>query len=291
MAYNYFGYNNPGNIGYSSWTAAQGGSRGLATDTGHNIATFPDLNSGYTAMANLAINKYNAGATSLNDLIAGPGGWTPGNYGAAASIAQTMGISPSADLNLSDPGSMSSFQRALTLQETGSTQQFDQYQAGGGAPLYSATDNSNSLITGAGDASNVGNQNDALQHTTLGDSSGALGPSDYPALNPKTPMTNDSSQFNQPDPSKLEVTDIASSGLVGQKQVASATTGAGQSVQTGLNTAGQDVLTSEANAQSGLGDLFARGSLVGIALVILAGAGVFYYMQRKDSTLSVKAAA
>jgi hypothetical protein len=48
-----------------------------------------------------------------------------------------MGISPNADLNLSDPGSMANFQRALTLQETGSTAQWNAYQGGGG--LYQAS--------------------------------------------------------------------------------------------------------------------------------------------------------
>jgi len=142
----------------------------------------------------------------------------------------------------------------------------------------------------ADDSSGIASQNDALSHSTLGTSQGSaavaapqgLGPTDYPALNSQTSVTSNDQQFNQPDPNKVQVTDIASSGLVGQEKVATATTGAGSAVQSGLNTAGQDVLTSEQQAVSGLGDLFARGSLVGIGLLLLAGAFVFYYMQQKD---------
>ena len=144
------------------------------------------------------------------------------------------------------------------------------------------------------DSSGIASQNDAFANTTLaplapsqGSASVAapqgLGPTDYPALNSQTSVTSNDQQFNQPDPSKVQVTDIASSGIIGQEKVATATTGAGSAVQSGLNTAGQDVLTSEQQAVSGLGDLFARSSLVVIGLLLLAGAFVFYYMQHKEA--------
>ena len=146
------------------------------------------------------------------------------------------------------------------------------------------------------DSSSIASQNDAFANTTLAPSQGSasvaapqgLGPTDYPALNSQTSVTSNDQQFNQPDPSKVQVTDIASSGILGQEKVATATTGAGTAVQTGLNTAGQDVVTSEQQAVSGLGDLFARSSLVVIGLLLLAGAFVFYYMQHKDPAFGVK---
>jgi hypothetical protein len=137
LAYSYFDLNNPGNIGYSPWTAGQGGTPSSATDTGHKIASFSSLAGGYAAMAALARNKYTGGATSLNQLIAGKNGWTPGNTIAAGNIAATMGIKPTDDLNLTDPAAMAKFQRALTLQETGSAQQWNAFS--GGAPGVTRT--------------------------------------------------------------------------------------------------------------------------------------------------------
>jgi len=126
----------------------------------------------------------------------------------------------------------------------------------------------------------VGNQSDALAHTGLSSTS-PTDPSTYPATSATTSITANDQMFNQPDPNKVETTNIASSGILGSEKVATATTGAGQNVETGLNTVGQQVLTSEQQAVSGLGDLFARASLVGIGLLLLAGAFVFYYMQHK----------
>lgn len=129
MAYHFGQLNNPGNIGYSPWTKAHGGTQSSGRDVDHYLAEFPDLQSGYNAMAALALSKYTAGKTSLDSLIAGKNGWTPGNKAAVENIARYMGVDPNADLNLRDPASMAAFQRALTLQETGSTAQWDQYRA------------------------------------------------------------------------------------------------------------------------------------------------------------------
>jgi hypothetical protein len=181
MAYN-FGYlNNPDNIGYSSWTARQGGFPSSATDTGHLIAGFPDLATGYGAMSALALNRYNGGATTLNSLIAGPGGWTPGNFGAAANIGRTMGISPNADLNLTDPGSMSNFQSALTLQETGSTAQFTAWggAAGGGGDPYSTGGLTAPNDYGYINDSMFGAGTDGIGTSGLGPGSGGMAPGAY----------------------------------------------------------------------------------------------------------------
>src|SRR5215471_6960860 len=129
MVYHYSRLNNPGNIGYSPWTAAHGGTASSAIDVDHAIASFPDLGTGFAVMAALAANKYNQGMITLNQIIAGQNGWTPGNKIAANNIAGYMGISPDDDLNLNDPQAMASFQRALTRQETGSYDQWNSYVA------------------------------------------------------------------------------------------------------------------------------------------------------------------
>ncbi len=138
------------------------------------------------------------------------------------------------------------------------------------------------------DPSGIGSQSDAIVGT-LGTNIGQPAAGGIGSDAVASGNTNDQ-QFNQPDPSKVQVTDIASSGLVGQEKVAGATTGAGTAVQTGLGTAGQDVITSEQQAVSGLGDLFARGSLVVIGLLLLGGAFVFYALQNKSVQTAVKAA-
>jgi len=60
-----------------------------AVDVDHLIATFPDLATGYAAMSAKALEKYDAGMTSLNQLIAhNPGGWTPGALGPSAAAGR-----------------------------------------------------------------------------------------------------------------------------------------------------------------------------------------------------------
>ena len=134
----------------------------------------------------------------------------------------------------------------------------------------------------------VGNQNDALDHTGL-TSTSPTDPSMYPATSATTSITNNDQMFNQPDPNKVETTNIASSGYLGQTQIANSTGQVAQSTLQGDTTIAQTQQQDTATAISGLGDLFARGSLVVIGLLLLGGAFVFYYMQHKDSTFGVKA--
>jgi hypothetical protein len=68
-------------------------------------------------MSDLALQKYRGGRATADSLIAGPGGWTPGNHQAAANVASGMGIGPHDDLKLTDPGRMFAFQRSLAKQE------------------------------------------------------------------------------------------------------------------------------------------------------------------------------
>ena len=71
------------------------------------------------------------------------------------------------------------------------------------------------------------------------------------------------------------------------EDTAKATTGAGQAVQGGLGTLSTGIQTAEQNAQSALGDLFVRFGFVGLALLTLAGAFVFYTLDRKGVVSTV----
>src|SRR5271166_6196980 len=144
--------------------------------------------------------------------------------------------------------------------------------AAGGAPDTSS---------GPTAAIGVGNQSDALDHTGL-TSTSPTDPTMYPATSAATSITNNDQTFNQPDPNKVETTNIASSSILGAQAQAKAVTGAGTAVQTGLDTVGTVVTQSTAEAVSGLGDLFARGSLVAAGLLLLAGAGLFFYLNSKS---------
>jgi hypothetical protein len=93
-----------------------GGTKSNQTDQGANLYQFPSLAQGFAAMAALARKKYQDGKTSLNKLIAGQGGLTPGNTSAASNIAKSMGIDPNDDLDLSNPAKMRAFQRAYSIQ-------------------------------------------------------------------------------------------------------------------------------------------------------------------------------
>ena len=110
---------NPTNIGYGNWAASHGATGGMGEDTGHQVAVFPDYQTGLNAAQSLALDKYNGGKKSADELIAGANGWTPNNHEAAANVARTMGLAPDDDLNLGDPARMNSFLRALTMQEVG----------------------------------------------------------------------------------------------------------------------------------------------------------------------------
>jgi hypothetical protein len=110
---------NLGNIGYGPWARAHGATGSAGTDTGHGVAVFSSFAAGLNAAAALALSKYHAGRHTALALIAGAGGWTPGNRGAAANIARAMGLSAGDDLHLDDPAHMDSFLRGLGAQELG----------------------------------------------------------------------------------------------------------------------------------------------------------------------------
>lgn len=112
--------NNPGNIKYNprlGYAGMTGPSQ--HTDQGDPQMTFDTPQNGMNAAARLAFTKYARGQTTAASIVAGEGGWTPGNTEAAANIARTMGVAPDEDLRLSDPARMSTFLRALTTQEQG----------------------------------------------------------------------------------------------------------------------------------------------------------------------------
>ena len=148
--YHYTELNNPGNIGFGTWAERNGAVTHAGWDTGHAIAGFPDLATGYKAMETLARGKYNSGARTLNDLIAGQNGWTPGNRIAASNIAKYMGISPDEDLHLNDPNQLKNFQRALTVQETGSSAQFDAWSEGKSIAPYTIRERGTHPLRAAG---------------------------------------------------------------------------------------------------------------------------------------------
>lgn len=112
--------NNPGNIKY----VGQGESKGVVgpsenTDQGDPQAVFATPEAGMREAYRLARSKYDGGKTTANTLIAGDGGWTPGNTQAAANIAASMGLGPDDDLKLGDPVQAQKFMRALVTQEHG----------------------------------------------------------------------------------------------------------------------------------------------------------------------------
>jgi peptidoglycan hydrolase-like protein with peptidoglycan-binding domain len=80
---------------------------------------FQTPGAGMAAAAGLALQKFDAGKNTINALIAGQGGWTPGYYPAANNIARTMGIKPDAKINLRDPTQLQNFLQALVTQEHG----------------------------------------------------------------------------------------------------------------------------------------------------------------------------
>lgn len=116
--------NNPGNIKYRQdvpWNGMVGPSEN--TDQGDPQAVFETPELGMRAAYKLARNKYDRGQKTAIDIIAGEGGWTPGNVQAAQNIARTMGIAPDEDLRLDDPGRATKFLRALVTQEHGQAAQ------------------------------------------------------------------------------------------------------------------------------------------------------------------------
>lgn len=135
--------NNPGNIKYipgAKYAGLVGPS--VNRDQGDPQMVFDTPQNGMIAAADLALRKYQGGKRTATDLIAGNMGWTPGNTGAAANIARTMGVAPDEDLRLDDPQRMQSFLRALTLQEHGAASRGygdDVYGAAAGSRSQTAT--------------------------------------------------------------------------------------------------------------------------------------------------------
>lgn len=114
--------NNPTNIKYVGQKDSIGPSENL--DQGDPQARYASHEDGLAAGYRLALRKYDGGKKSLNQLIAGQGGWTPGNTAAAANIARMMGISPDDDLNLRSPEALQKFGRALIRQEQGESAKY-----------------------------------------------------------------------------------------------------------------------------------------------------------------------
>ena len=110
---------NIGNIGWGKWAREHGATGSSGTDTGHGVAVFPSFAAGAAAASALALEKYSGGKKTIDALIAGQHGWTPGNHGAAANIARSMGLSPFADAHLDSADMMEKFKRGLAAQELG----------------------------------------------------------------------------------------------------------------------------------------------------------------------------
>ena len=116
--------NNPGNLKYtgSSWQNANlPGIVGptVHTDQGDPQIDFSSPEAGMAAAARLAVGKYDEGMTTLQDIIAGPGGWTPGAQYAVNNIARTLNIEPTDDLALRTDEGLKGFLGALARQEHG----------------------------------------------------------------------------------------------------------------------------------------------------------------------------
>lgn len=124
--------NNPHNIKY---VGQAGTTPSRNTDQGDPQAVYPSMAAGERASHDLMRRKYADGKKTANQLIAGQGGWTPGNYQAAANVARTMGVSPDSDMRLDDEANLRKFSRALLLQEQGpgGVRYFDRIMRAGGA--------------------------------------------------------------------------------------------------------------------------------------------------------------
>jgi hypothetical protein len=108
--------NNPGNIKY---IGQPGTKPSVNTDQGDPQAVYATPQEGMRAMYELLLRKYSGGKVTPRMIIAGQGGWTPGNEQAAANIAASAGIGLDDNINLTDPANATRFMRALMLQEHG----------------------------------------------------------------------------------------------------------------------------------------------------------------------------
>ena len=144
--------NNPGNIVYPSADYAKRvGAIGASAnhDAGssdgkggkYRQLVFADPVAGMRAASGLIDRKYGSGMKTANQIIAGENGWTGGNFDAAANVARTMGVSPDADLNLSDPATKIRFMKALALQEHGAASALYTDEVYGGASQPAAQNN------------------------------------------------------------------------------------------------------------------------------------------------------
>lgn len=116
------GNNNPLNIKY--YKGAEKDYPGLIgpssnTDQGDPQMKFDSPEAGWAAAYKLLQRKYGGGKITPNMIIAGEGGWTPGNKQAAANVAKAAGIGPDDDINFNDPAKAQAFMRALVTQEQG----------------------------------------------------------------------------------------------------------------------------------------------------------------------------
>ena len=113
--------NNPGDIHYPGsaldYQKLFGGTKSDQTDQGDPLYQFPNLRAGFDAMAALARKKYANGLRTINEIIAGKGGLTPGNMRAAGNIAKGMGIDPNEDVHGFSDDLMRKFQSAYGRQE------------------------------------------------------------------------------------------------------------------------------------------------------------------------------
>ena len=89
------------------------------TDQGDPQMVFKTPEAGWNAAYSLLNKKYGSGMTTPNMIIAGQGGWTPGNKQAALNVAKNAGIGPDDDIGFSDPAKAQKFMRALVQQEQG----------------------------------------------------------------------------------------------------------------------------------------------------------------------------
>lgn len=111
--------NNPGNIKFVGQNVPGIVGPSKNTDEGDPQAVFASPEAGMAAMHSLLLKKYNGGKVTADQIIAGNGGWTPGNHEAAANVARYAGIAPNQDINLNDPEAAAKFMRGLMMQEHG----------------------------------------------------------------------------------------------------------------------------------------------------------------------------
>lgn len=112
--------NNPGNIKYDpsiQWRGQTGPS--LNTDQGSPQVVFDSPEAGMRALAKNVLYKYMRGSTTIGQLIAGPGGWTPGYQPGAVGVARAAGLPINAPVNMNDPGVLQKVLRGIVTQEHG----------------------------------------------------------------------------------------------------------------------------------------------------------------------------